>query len=190
LVLALTAVCRNVKRVKITRIVDTSKRRAVLQHKMGAGITVEEFKARANAKTIGHVGLAISMAMIADGLGWKLDEVKESIEPVVAESYVRSEFAEVDKGRVVGIMQVASGFQHGEEVLGLHLKSYIGAAKEEHDEIFIEATPNIDMVIRGGVSGDFATANIIVNSIPLIVKAQPGLVSMKDLPLVFASASS
>jgi len=192
LVLALTAVCRNVRRVKITRFVDTSKRRMVLQRKMGAGLTVEEFQARVNAKdkTLGHVGLQVSMAMVADGLGWKLDEVKQSVKAVVAESHVHSEFFDIDKGRVAGIERVASGFQQGEEVISMHLKSYIGAEKEERDEIFIEATPNIDMVIRGGVSGDFATANIVINSIPLVVKAQPGLVTMKDLPLAFASASS
>jgi len=188
--LALTAVCQDIKSVKITRIVDTGKRRMVLQRKMGAGLTVDEFKARAKAKSIGHVGLTISMAMIADGMGWKLDEVKESIEPMVAESDVRSQYLEVKKGWVAGTVQQASGVKDGKEVISMYLRSYIGASHEEHDEILIDATPRIDMVVRGGVSGDFATANIVVNSIPVVLKAQPGLLSMKDIPLVLSFASS
>ena len=40
------------------------------------------------------------------------------------------------------------------------------------------------MTIAGGVAGDLATAAIVVNSIPKLLAARPGLLTMNDLPLV------
>lgn len=41
------------------------------------GLTVEEFKEKIkNHEITGHVGLEQSIQMIADALGWELDEIK------------------------------------------------------------------------------------------------------------------
>jgi 4-hydroxy-tetrahydrodipicolinate reductase len=40
------------------------------------------------------------------------------------------------------------------------------------------------MTIKGGIAGDQATAAIVVNSIPKLMAARPGVVTMKDLPLI------
>ncbi len=40
--------------------------------------------------------------------------------------------------------------------------------------------------IAGGVHGDQATAAIVVNAIPRVVAADPGLLTMADLPVVAA----
>jgi 4-hydroxy-tetrahydrodipicolinate reductase len=39
------------------------------------------------------------------------------------------------------------------------------------------------MKIAGGVHGDVATAAIVVNSIPRVLRAAPGLRTMRDLPI-------
>ena len=39
------------------------------------------------------------------------------------------------------------------------------------------------MKIAGGIHGDIATASIVVNSIPKVLAASPGLHTMRDLPL-------
>jgi 4-hydroxy-tetrahydrodipicolinate reductase len=39
------------------------------------------------------------------------------------------------------------------------------------------------MKIPGGIHGDIATAAIVVNSIPKVFTAAPGLHTMRDLPL-------
>jgi 4-hydroxy-tetrahydrodipicolinate reductase len=39
------------------------------------------------------------------------------------------------------------------------------------------------MKIAGGIHGDVATASIVVNSIPKVITAPPGLHTMRDLPL-------
>jgi 4-hydroxy-tetrahydrodipicolinate reductase len=39
------------------------------------------------------------------------------------------------------------------------------------------------MTIAGGVHGDIATASIVVNAIPRILQAPPGLRTMRDMVL-------
>jgi len=55
--------------------------------------------------------------------------------------------------------------------------------------VYITGTPNMEVVIKGGTHGDIATAAIVVNSIPRVIDAPPGLIAMKDLPIVCASPS-
>ena len=45
----------------------------------------------------------------------------------------------------------------------------------------------MEVVIKGGTNGDIATAAMLVNSIRRVVDAPPGLMTMKDLPMVCAS---
>ena len=47
----------------------------------------------------------------------------------------------------------------------------------------IEGLPRISVTIRGGLHGDVATASIVVNSIPRVLAAAPGLRTMRDLPI-------
>jgi 4-hydroxy-tetrahydrodipicolinate reductase len=43
--------------------------------------------------------------------------------------------------------------------------------------------PPLSMKLAGGVHGDIATASIVVNSIPKVLQAQPGLRTMRDVAL-------
>jgi len=183
--IALTGACQNVTRISVTRIVDASKRRLPLQRKIGAGLTPEEFQRLVQERKVRHVGLEESIRMIAAALGWKLDRVEETVEPVIAEADVESQFLKVAKGRVAGVKQVGRGTVGRREAITLDLQMYVGA-KEPRDSVVIEGVPPIDMTIRGGVHGDLATAAIAVNSIPKVLKAEPGLLTMKDLPVLSA----
>jgi 2,4-diaminopentanoate dehydrogenase len=186
LVLTLSAVSQRVDRVRAIRIVDASNRRLPLQHKIGVGLSREEFDARANAGSVKHHGLPESVAMVADGLGFILDEISETIEPVIAEKALRSPYAEVAAGAVAGIYQVARGMAGGDEKIHLELKMYVGAENSE-DTITLEGEPDITMTIPGGTHGDIATAAVVVNTIPWILAAPAGLRTARDLPLGFFS---
>jgi 2,4-diaminopentanoate dehydrogenase len=39
------------------------------------------------------------------------------------------------------------------------------------------------MKIAGGVPGDIATVSVVINSIPKVIAAKPGLQTMRHLPL-------
>ena len=71
--IALTAVCERVDAIEVDRVQDARIRRLPFQQKIGAGLTREEFLERVESGTVRHVGLAESITMIADAMGWKLD---------------------------------------------------------------------------------------------------------------------
>ena len=178
----LTAVCERVERVTVNRVQDARVRRLPFQQKIGAGLTTEQFQRKVDDGTVRHVGLTESIAMIADALGWTLDRISEGIEPKLAAVTISSEFLAVDPGYVCGIVQDGIGYRKGESVIRLHMEAYLGAP-ESYDAIEIEGTPRLSTKIVGGIHGDIATASIVINSIPKVLGAPPGLRTMRDLPL-------
>lgn len=186
--LVMTGICQDVKQIKAVRIQDASPRRGPFQKKIGAGKTIGEFDTLVKAGTLRHVGLAESIAMIAAGLGWELDDITETIEPIMAEAEVHTKFLTVKAGQVAGVKQAGFGLKDGKELITLDFRASVGA-KESYDAVYITGTPNMEVVIKGGTHGDIATAAIVVNSIPRVIQAPPGLITMKDLPIVCALPS-
>jgi len=184
LVLTLSSVSQRVEWAKAVRVVDASKRRLPLQKKIGAGMTPEEFRAQVSAGVIKHHGLPESIAMVADGLGFELDDISETIEPVIAEEPVKTEFLEVAPGQVAGVHQIARGTDGGKEKIYMELKMFVGA-KDPADSIELRGEPNLALTIPGGTHGDVATAAVVVNAIPSILAAQSGLRTARDLPLSY-----
>ena len=183
--LFMTGVCQRVERIRVVRVQDASSRRGPFQKKIGAGCTLEEFERLATQGTLRHVGLTESMAMIAAGLGWQLDGMTESIEPVVAGERVRTDFVTVEPGQAAGVRQVGRGLRAGEEHITLEFEAAVGAP-QSYDAAYVTGTPNLEVVIKGGTHGDIATAAIVVNCVHRVLAAPPGLVTMKDLPVVSA----
>jgi len=180
--IALTSVCERVERVSVQRIQDARIRRLPFQQKIGAGLTTEQFEKKVRDGSVRHVGLTESIAMIADALGWTLDRITDDIQPKLAAVTISSEFLAVDAGYVCGIVQDGVGYKKGEPAIRLHLEAYLGAP-ESYDAIEIEGSPRISQKISGGIHGDIATASIVVNSIPKVLAAPPGLHTMRSLPL-------
>ncbi len=180
--LMLTGVSERVDSIRVDRVQDARIRRLPFQQKIGAGLTPREFQKRVDAGTVRHVGLTESISMIADGLGWKLSRITDEIGPKIAEERISSEFLTVDTGDVSGIIQDGVGYRGSEPLIRLHMEAYLGAP-ESYDAVTIEGSPRLAMRIDGGIHGDIATASIVVNSIPKIIKAAPGLRTMRTLEL-------
>jgi len=187
LVVTLAAVSQRIEHAKALRIVDASKRRLPLQKKIGAGMTVEEFRAQVQAGVIKHVGLPESVAMVADSLRLPVETITETIEPQVATDRVETEYLTVEKGQAAGVHQIGRGLsKEGQELVYLELQMYVGA-KDPADSITLTGHPTISLKIPGGSHGDIATASVVVNSIPVILDAPAGLRTSRDLPIGFFS---
>jgi len=180
--ITMTAVCQRVDRVTVHRIQDARHRRLPFQQKIGAGLTTEQFQKRVDEGSIKHVGFTESIAMIADSLGWTLDRITDHVEPKLAQVTVSSEFLAVDPGYVCGIVQEGIGYRKKEPAIRLRMEAYLGAP-DPFDLIEIDGNPRLSVRIAGGVHGDVATAAIVVNSIPKVLEATPGLRTMRDMPL-------
>jgi len=178
LVLAIAAACVRVDSVRVMRVVDAAKRRGPLRAKVGAGLTREEFAAGVSAKKLGHVGLSESAAIIALGLGLPIDEITETIKPVIAQTDLDG----IPAGGVLGLHQVALVQAGDEAKVVLDLKMAVGAP-DPADRIDIEGDPPLHIVAAGGFHGDRSTIGTVVNAIPFIVSAAPGLHNVVTLPL-------
>jgi hypothetical protein len=190
LLVTLAAVSQRIEHAKALRVVDASTRRLPLQKKIGAGMTVEEFRAQVKAGVIKHVGLPESMAMVADSLNLPVEQITETIEPKVATERVQTEYLTVEPGQAAGVHQIARGLsKDGKELVYLELQMYVGA-KDPSDTLSLTGHPNISLTIPGGSPGDIATASVVVNSIPAILDASAGLRTSRDLPLGFFSPNA
>lgn len=182
--ITLTGPCLEVNKVKVTRRMNAGTRRIPFQQKIGAGMTPEKFKeAIESGKISGHVGLEQSIAMIAGALEWKLERIEVgAVEPMIFEKPVQSSWIRVEPGRVAGLRQTAKGIVNGEPLIELEFIAYIGS-EEEYDVVEIDGTPKITSKISPCVHGDYGTIAMLINMIPKVVNAPPGLYTMKDLPL-------
>ena len=188
--LALTAsgVCEAVHRIRISRVVDAGLRREPLQRKVGAGLSPADFDERKATGHFGHIGLRESAAFVAHGLQWSLSRYEETLASVIASERRETPFLTVEAGQVAGIDHRVIGYKGDEAVLELTLQMYVGAT-DVHDAVKIDGVPPVDLQIRGGVFGDTATVGALVNAIPLVVRAEPGLRLSSELPVPRAFAS-
>jgi 4-hydroxy-tetrahydrodipicolinate reductase len=180
--ICLTGVSRGVRAVHVQRVVNASTRRAPLQRKIGSGLPPAEFRRLFKQGKAGHAGLQESLALLAHCLGWKIKNIVETGDAVVADHNIRTQFLEVKKGQTCGLHQHAEATVNGQVCLTLDLKMYLDA-RDPHDAIQIEGEPPLDVVINGGVAGDQATIAALVNTAPRLLKASPGLLLVTDLPV-------
>lgn len=189
LALSVTGMCTEVKSIHVRRVVDAAKRRLPLQRKIGASLTIDEFEERQKSGTFGHIGLRESLLFLADGLEWEIEQIVETLEPVVATKDTETMHLSVKSGQVAGIHHMVTGHLGNRPVLSLDLQMYVDA-EDPLDAVRVVGTPPIDLVIHGGIFGDTATVAALVNAIPLVLEAKPGLRTMKNLPVPRAFATS
>jgi len=185
LALMATGVCNEVNGLEITRVVDAGLRRLPLQIKVGAALSVPVFEEKKATGTFGHIGLVESVRIVAAGLGWTLSSIEEELDPVISKKQVVTPFLTVEEGQVAGIHHSAKGIVNGECVISLDLKMYVGA-DDPRDAVLVHGHQTIDLVVRGGIFGDTATVATLINGIPQVMNAPPGLTTVIDAPLLKA----
>lgn len=185
--LCLTGVCTEVRRIVVTRVVDAGRRRLPLQKKVGAGLTLREFRAQVASGTFGHIGLRESARAVMRTMGWPADEIKESIQPVIAKRTIKTRSYTIASGQVAGLHQTLRVKSSGKERLVLDLQMYVGA-KNPSDRVEIIGSPPLSVCVENGIFGDTATVGMLVNTVPKILNAQPGLRTIVELPVPSAFA--
>ena len=179
----LSGLTGEITRVHIQRIQDASPRRPAFQKKIGAGLTPAEFEAEKRSGRLRHVGLPESVYFLGAALGWPLDAVTETIEPVIAETDLDIPGAiPVRKGYARGVRQIGCGIAAGRELIRLEFVAAIGEPGST-DRIRLCGTPELDSVIRGGVNGDLGTCAIVLNAARAVAsESRSGLLTMLDMP--------
>lgn len=174
-VVTLLAACDRVRRVSVARVLDAGTRRGPFQHKVGAGLAVEEFACRRDAGTLGHVGLAESAHMIADSLGWPAERrLVETLDPVLAAARVATPHVVVEPGHVAGLRQTCILEAAGVERVRLDVALFVGAPAPA-DRVEIDGQPGLRVVVQGGVPGDAGTVAVTLAAARLAPGLAPGL---------------
>jgi len=180
----LAAATQDVERVRVRRVVDLAQRRPQLQRKAGLGLTPQEFQKAKEEGHVGHVGLAESAHLLAEALGWRLDEVRETLEPVLASRHMRCGPLRIAPGHVAGIRHELEGRSDGRPVLRMELVM-VAEPLEAVDAVEVESAPGLRMVIPGGLQGDVATAALLARWAWVVARypGPIGLLTVRDLPL-------
>ena len=175
------AACGPVNHIFAERLVDVGAApREELRRQIGLGLSEQELETKIDTGEIGHVGLAESAALATVGLGLDFDEIEEELVPVLAEEDLPGSPG-VKKGQVAGLFQRARGFLEDREIVCLELTIAAGL-DESHDLVRLEAEPPVELVVKGGYAEEEASAWAVVNAVARIVSAEPGLLTVLELP--------
>ncbi|WP_396931465.1 dihydrodipicolinate reductase [Mycolicibacterium sp.] len=147
------------------------------------------------------------MRMVAEALGVELQEVRETFDRAVTERTLEVAMGTVEAGTCGALRMQAIGIVDGKEAIIIEHVTRLAPDVAPHwptlpnalgYRVVITGTPDIDCTfdvtlrdrkkagiesMTSGAGAMVATAMRVVNAIPYVVDAQPGLVSSVDLPL-------
>ncbi|MDH3211202.1 MAG: hypothetical protein OEM05_01845 [Myxococcales bacterium] len=144
------------------------------------------------------MGWGPSVRMVADALGVTLDEVRQLHEVVVADAPFEIPAGKIDAGTVAGLRFEVQGIVAGEPRIVIEHVTRLRDDIAPHwprgngpgtYRVVIEGMPSmrcdLDIGFRSddhNVDGCVASAMRVVNAIPQVCRAEPGLKSWLDLP--------
>jgi len=190
LAITLSGVCYRVDSITAQRVNDLSPFGPTVLNSQGVGITPEAFRTGVrDGSIVGHFGFPESIAMIARALGWKIDRIEQSREPIVSEVERQSDFVKILPGMTAGCNHTATAYIGDRPVIRLihpqQVHPHLGNVTTG-DYIEIHGEPDIKISGSPEIPGGIGTTALAVNMIPRVISAMPGLKSMIDLPVAAA----
>jgi 2,4-diaminopentanoate dehydrogenase len=188
---AASGACWDISAIRGRRVVDVAGFGENIHLRLGIGYTPEEFEqGHSDGSIAGHVGFPESIEMVCERLGLALDgPVTEEFEAMVAETPAPARYGDVPAGKTEGFVQRATGTIDGQPRIQLELVLHLrpqAAGFEPADSILIDGIHPVNMTLSPGMDAIPATSAALVNSIPGVMHADPGLKSVKDMPATAA----
>ena len=165
---------------------------------LGFGTTPED-DARAYRPGIGAAMFGGPIRLMAQGLGWSLDEIRDRKDVAVARSDFSCPAGDVSAGTIISVRVVAEGIVGGVPRLVIsEAWTLSDDAVDDWDprpapgcpprltRITIDGTPSVsvDLALAGSpLPGVDATAARVVNAIDAVCAAAPGVYGVLDLPI-------
>jgi 4-hydroxy-tetrahydrodipicolinate reductase len=187
LVIALTGVCFRVESITAKRVNDLSPYGPSVLQTQGVGITPEAFsRGVEDGSVVGHFGFPESISMIARALGWKIDRIEQTREPIISNVHRETPFVKIEPGLTAGCTHTAKGYMDGKAVIHLIHPQQVHPHLEDvqtGDYIEIKGEPDVNFSSGPEIPGGIGTIALAVNMIPQVVAGLPGLKTMADLPV-------
>jgi 4-hydroxy-tetrahydrodipicolinate reductase len=187
LVAALSGACARVDAIHARRVNDLSPYGPTVLSAQGVGLAPEAFRAGvAEGRVVGHVGFPQSIALLAAALGWEIERIEETREPIVSAVRRETPFAVVEAGQAAGCLHTAVAWRAGKPAITLVHPQQVRPeleGVETGDAIEIAGDPPIRLAGSPEIPGGAATIALAVNAIPRVLAAPPGLHTPLDLPV-------
>ncbi|MHC1787661.1 MAG: 2,4-diaminopentanoate dehydrogenase [Christensenellales bacterium] len=177
----------EVSHVTCQRINSLSPFGEAVMKEQGIGLSPEAFQAAVAAGHLaGHVGFAESAGMIDQALGLGIDSFRQGMQPILTAVDRRSAHGFAPAGHVAGVDMRAEAGAGGQEKIRLIHPQQIEPGQggvETGDYVTLAGSPPLNLVIKPEVDGGLGTIAMACNTLPFLVAARPGLLSMLDLPV-------
>jgi len=187
LAVLLSACMTDVKKVMCKRVNSLSPFGPTVMREQGVGLSMTEFEEGLKNHTVaGHVGFAESVAMIANGLGIDTDDFKQQMVPIVTDIDRKSPYGFAAAGNLAGVNMTAQAYKDGEVVIDMYHPQQIEpemVGVHTGDYVELTGTPPVSMAIKPEIDGGLGTIAMGVNCIPQVINADPGLITMLDIPV-------
>jgi 4-hydroxy-tetrahydrodipicolinate reductase len=181
LVLALSGATRNIRSIKVSRVLDPLRRRRAFRNKVGLGLVHEEAVRLVEQDRLGHVGLSHSAMLVARGLGWSVHSTAEELRILCKGDSPRRRPR--PDAAVTGLHQTFTARGPGRRAITLEMIIAAGV-RSPHDSVAIAGTPDLGMRIDGGIPGDQATVSSLINAMGQVASCdRAGLLTILDLPI-------
>lgn len=199
LVLALTSMSRKVETVYVSEILDLSSYESFYLGALGFGLGPEEFEKHSQPMFLEYLwGGAIEL--VAEALKLKIDELQPTFETSLAEFAFDTVGMHIEVGTVAAVHMSLQGIVDGKwriSVGGYYrmrpdiAPDWPQPPMQGGYRIRIRGVPNMvaevglgSLETTGMNDGYLATAMRLVNSIPAVCAASPGISTSLDTPLV------
>ncbi len=187
LIVMWSSICLRVDRIVATRVNDLSPFGPTVMTGQGVGTTVEQFeKGVADGSIVGHIGFPESINLIARALGWTIDRIEETREPIVTRVERATAHVHVAPGDVAGCRHIGRGYSGDELKIELIHPQQIHPeleGQETGDYIEIHGDPDVNMSNKPEIPGGKGTYASTGNYIPLMKDAPAGMLTVVDMPL-------
>jgi 2,4-diaminopentanoate dehydrogenase len=212
--LTLSGVARNIESIRVTEMFNyaTYPDKAAVYEILGFG-KPPEFAALAATPGVFTFGWGPVLHQLAAGLGVRIDDIDENVERVATETAFDTPTGHIAAGTIAAMRSTLAGFVGGKATLIVdhvtrmhddiaphwpqphisippHDFGHPGASGRGVYRVEIEGSPSIRCELEFAENHDhdlgarMAGAARMVNAIPAVYAAAPGLLSALDLPLI------
>ncbi len=177
----------RVDHVRCERVNSLSPFGEAVMVEQGIGISKEAFDQGVHDGSLaGHVGFHESIGMISAALNLGVDAMRQQMLPILTDVDRKSPHGFAAKGQVAGVNMSAQAHANGVEKIDLKHPQQIEpqlAGVDTGDYVTLSGSPPVHMAIKPEVDGGIGTIAMACNTLPFLVAARPGMLSMLDLPV-------
>jgi 2,4-diaminopentanoate dehydrogenase len=196
--MTLSRLCRRIDRLVAIEVVDMADYTSVqiVRDAIGFGLPPgEDSLVDQDNRDVYQSSFYLSMRMLADALGVVLDDVRYRREVAVAEHPFEIATGIIEAGTVAAMKMIFDGIIHGRPMITFELVWRVSAdvapewpTGKSRWILHVEGDPDLESEIAlhtvedSGRATSLAVATLLLNSVPTVVAAAPGLLDNLTMP--------